>query len=224
MANKSKYQKFIVETINRSQLKNADYNPRIIDEDNKKKLKKMLKKEGLVSPITWNKRTGNIVSGHQRINILDSLERTQDYNLDVAVIDVDEREEKALNVQMNNPEMQGDWDLNKLADLNLNMGVDFDDMGFDQTDVDFMFGGDERFSELYDTPEVEAEKNKLEEVKEAREESKEKLKDKNNINFYDMIVFKDEKERKEFHKLISVPEYEDKLSFNQLKRLKGADI
>lgn len=39
---KSKYQKYTVETVNRKDIKNAEYNPRIIDKENEKKLKKAL--------------------------------------------------------------------------------------------------------------------------------------------------------------------------------------
>lgn len=41
MAN-SKYQKFRVETISRADIKNAAYNPRIMDKEAKKRLKKGL--------------------------------------------------------------------------------------------------------------------------------------------------------------------------------------
>jgi hypothetical protein len=57
---KSKFQKFEFGTINRSEIKNAEYNPRIMDKESKKRLKKNLQENGLVSAITWNKRTGNI--------------------------------------------------------------------------------------------------------------------------------------------------------------------
>ena len=87
---------FKVEEISRTQLNNAVYNPRFINDKEKSKLKNALKKHGLVAPITWNKKTGNIVGGHQRINIMDSLMKSKDYKLSVAVIDVPENKEKEL--------------------------------------------------------------------------------------------------------------------------------
>ena len=90
----SKYQKFEVEVISRGEIHGADYNPRVISEDARKRLKRMLAKHGLVQPLVWNRRTGNLVSGHQRLSQLDQLERSQDYDLQVSVVDVDEREEK----------------------------------------------------------------------------------------------------------------------------------
>ena len=218
MAN-SKYQKFVVQTINRSDIKNAEYNPRIMDKEAKKRLKEGLKKHGLVSAITWNKRTGNLVGGHQRLEQLDALEKNKNYSLDVCVIDVDEAEEALLNVQLNNPSMQGEWDLDKLAMMTEEFDVSFDDMGFSKLDIDFMFDGDERFSETFETPEVEEVKQGLEAVKEARQASKEKMKERNGINWYSIIVFEDEEQKKEFYKQISVPIYEINLTVDKIMRI-----
>lgn len=217
----SKFQHYKPMRVARNELKNAPYNPRIIDDSAKKKLKAAIKKEGLVASITWNKRTGNIVSGHQRVAIMDALERTKNYSLDVDMIDVDLTREKEINVQMNNSTMQGDFDLNKLANLNIDDGIDFDSMGFDKNDVDFMFGGDERFSKLYDNPEVVKEKDRLADIKKQRTKANAKLNDKNRIDFYDMIIFRDSEEREAFHRRISVPAYENKLSVEELERLKN---
>ena len=74
----SKYQKFETATINRGQIKNAEYNPRRISDSAKKKLKDNIKRVGLLDTIVVNKNTMNIVSGHQRISILDSLERKKE--------------------------------------------------------------------------------------------------------------------------------------------------
>lgn len=219
MAN-SKYQKFTIATIKREDIKNAAYNPRIMDKEAKKRLKTGLQKHGLVSTLTWNKRTGNLVGGHQRLEQLDALEKNNDYSLDVCVIDVDEAEEAVLNVQLNNPSMQGDWDLDKLAEITEEFGVDFDDMGFSRLDVEFMFDGDERFTEMFDTPEAEEVKKGLQEVKEARAAGKERLEERNNINWYSVIVFEDEEQKKEFYKAISVPIFEDYITADKVYRLK----
>lgn len=218
MAN-SKYQKFQVENINRSDIKNAAYNPRIMDKEAKKRLKDGLKKHGLVSAITWNKRTGNLVGGHQRLEQLDSLEKDKNYSLDVCVVDVDEKEEALLNIQLNNPSMQGEWDLDKLGDMVQDFDINFDDMGFTQLDVDFMFDGDERFTELFEKEEVKETKETLEQIKEARAQGKERLEDRNNINWYSILVFENEKDREEFYKLISVPVCEEYITVDKVMRL-----
>lgn len=215
----SRYQSFETEVINRTDLKGAPYNPRIIDKGAKKRLKDGLKKHGLVQPIVWNKRTGNIVGGHQRLEQLDALERSGDYDLTVAVIDVDEREEAEINIQLNNPSMQGDWDIDALADVADEFHLSFDEMGFSDTDMDLLFDGDDRFSELFDTPEAEEVKENIEAVKEAREQGRETLKERNSINWYSVIVFADEEERAAFYKRIHVPEYEEYVTVDQIERI-----
>lgn len=220
MAN-SKYQKFTVETISRADIKNAEYNPRVMDKESKKRLKKNLQENGLVSALTWNKRTGNLVGGHQRLEQLDALEKNKDYELTVCVVDVDERQEAKLNVILNNPSMQGDWNLDLLAQITEEFGVGFDDMGFTKLDIDFMFDGDERFTEMFETPEAEEVKTGLAEVKEARAAGVERMKDKNNINFYSVIVFEDEEAKREFYKKISVPLSEEFLTADKVLRLEN---
>lgn len=220
MAN-SKYQKFTVETIHRSEIKNADYNPRIMDKEAKKRLKKNLAENGLVSAITWNRRTGNIVGGHQRIEQLDALEKNQDYSLDVCVVDVDERQEAKLNAILNNQSQQGEYDLDKLAMMAEMFDLGFEEMGFTQLDVDFMYDGDERFTSMFQTPEAEEVKTGLAEVKAARQASKERMQEKNNINFYSIIVFEDEKQRAEFYKKISVPASEEYITVDKIYRLEN---
>lgn len=48
-----------------------------------------------------NKRTGlTVVSGHQRLSVMDELQKfpDNDYRIRVDVIDVDEQQEKELNI------------------------------------------------------------------------------------------------------------------------------
>ena len=217
----SKFQRFDTKTINRSQIKNADYNPRIMDNEAKKRLKKNIRQHGLVSALTWNERTGNLVGGHQRLEQLDALEKNGDYDLVVCVVDVDEREEARLNVLLNNPSMQGDWDLDKLAGMTEDFDLSFDEMGFTPLDVDFLFDGDERFTNLFDTEEAEGIKDNINQVREAREKGVEILKDKNSINWYVVVVFEDEEEKRGFMKSISVPMYEEYITKDMLERLKN---
>lgn len=139
---KSKYQAYETETISRDMIKNAPYNPRIMDKKAKERLRKNIAKHGLVAALTWNRRTGNLVGGHQRLEQLDALEGRKDYDLTVCVIDVDEREEATLNVQLNNPSMQGKSDLDKLANMSEEFELDLaEDLGFTESDIDFMFEG-----------------------------------------------------------------------------------
>ena len=220
---RSKFQKGEMKTLKRSELIGAEYNPRIIDKEAKKRLKKGLQEHGLVSPITWNKRTNHIVSGHQRISQLDALEKNQDYTLDVWVIDVDEKEEAKLNVILNNQSLMGDWDLDKLANITDQFDINFGDMGFSKLDIDFIFDSDDRFTDMFENPETEETKKRLAEVKEARATGKEQLEERNNINFYSVIVFEDEEQKKRFYKEISVPIFEEYITVNKIYRLKGKE-
>lgn len=218
--NKSKYQKFTVETINRSEIKNAEYNPRFIDEKSKKKLRKALKDHGLVETLIWNKTTGNLVGGHQRLEQLDALEGNKDYSLDVSVIEVDVREEAVINVQLNNPSMQGEWDIDKLADLKLDFDIDFSEFGFDQFDVDVLFNADDRFTELFDPPEVEATKEEIDKVREARGKGREIMEEAGDPFFYAMVVFENSNEKADFFRRIHVPVHEEVITVQQIERIK----
>lgn len=73
-------------------LNDADYNPRTITEAALRGLGASLERFGLVQPIVWNERTGNVVAGHQRLRVLraEGVERTT-----VVVVDYSESEERA---------------------------------------------------------------------------------------------------------------------------------
>ncbi len=220
MSKTSKFQKFEMESIERDQIHGADYNPRVISEDAKKRLRKMLARHGLVQPLVWNRRTGNLVAGHQRLAALDSLERSQSYVLQVAVVDLNEREEKLLNVQLNNPSMQGEWDMDKLTELVLEGDISPSDMGFSDGDVAVMFGGDERLEELMgDVEGVTEAKNTLRDIKEHRAESIAKMQEAQAADFYFTVVCETEVQKKAILKALGVPDWE---AFAPGKYLAGA--
>lgn len=219
---KSKYQAFESEVISRDQIKNAPYNPRIMDKEAKKRLKNAIRKHGLVSALTWNRRTGNLVGGHQRLEQLDALEGNQQYELTVNVIDVDEREEAQLNVQLNNPSMQGDWDLDKLANMAEDFDLSMDDLGFSERDAEFLFDGDDRFTDLYQTQEAKELTTQLKEIKNARTSMNQKNTENGRIDFYSVVVFSSPEERELFYRKINVPISEQYITPDQIKRL-GAE-
>jgi hypothetical protein len=133
----SKYQRSTGKTVPRSAIKNAEYNPRKISDKALTALKKNIKTVGLLGGIVWNERTGNIVSGHQRIKALDALEKTDDYLVWVEAVDLDEKTEREQNVFMNNPSVQGEWDDVLLKQL---IGNDFDyaAAGLDMYDLNYL--------------------------------------------------------------------------------------
>ena len=116
----SKYIKSESMEMRRSDIHPASYNPRKISEDARRSLKRGIREFGLVGGIIVNRRTGmTLVSGHQRLSVMDELQKypDNDYILRVDVIDVDEKQEKTLNILLNNPNSQGSWDMDALAQM-----------------------------------------------------------------------------------------------------------
>lgn len=130
----------IIEKKNTVDLLPADYNPR---KDLKpgdaeyEKLKRSIEQFGYVEPVIWNKTTGRVVGGHQRLKVLVDMGLTE---VDCVVVEMDEDKEKALNIALN--KISGDWDKDKLALLIADLqGADFDVSltGFEPAEIDDLF-------------------------------------------------------------------------------------
>jgi len=132
-----------IQKIPASQIKAAKYNPR---KDLKpgdpeyEKLRRSIEEFGYVEPVIWNRRTGNIVGGHQRYKVLIALGVKE---IDCVVVDLDDEREKALNVALN--KITGEFDIPMLTDLlrDLNQdGFDVSLTGFDAAELDALFRDD----------------------------------------------------------------------------------
>lgn len=141
--NLSKYFKGVYMELQRSQIHFADYNPRKISEEEHKAIKRGIKNYGLLGGLIVNQRTGfTIVQGHQRISCMDELEKydpvtkENGYSLRMEVIDVDLKTEKILNVLLNNPNAQGKWDSQKLAQLIPD--IDYKEAGLTEADLSLL--------------------------------------------------------------------------------------
>ena len=130
----------LIEKKNTADLLPADYNPR---KDLKpgdaeyEKLKRSIEQFGYVEPVIWNKTTGRVVGGHQRLKVLMDMGMTE---VDCVVVAMDEEKEKALNIALN--KISGDWDKDKLALLIADLqGADFDVSltGFEPAEIDALF-------------------------------------------------------------------------------------
>ncbi len=106
------------------ELKAAEYNPRKDlrpGDAEYEKLKRSIQEFGYVEPVIWNKRTGTVVGGHQRLKVMKDLGYEE---VDCVVVDLDEKKEKALNIALN--KISGEWDndllANLLKDLDTDMG------------------------------------------------------------------------------------------------------
>ena len=127
----------VIDKIRIEKLKASEYNPR---KDLKsgdagyEKLKRSIQEFGYVEPIIWNKATGNVVGGHQRLKVLKDLGEEE---ITCVVLELDETKEKALNVALN--KIQGEWDTDKLTAILMSLDeADFDVSltGFDGAEID----------------------------------------------------------------------------------------
>ena len=119
-----------------SELNPAAYNPRKAlrpGDPAYEKLKASILSFGNVEPIVWNRSTGNVVGGHQRLRVLLDLGVAES---EVSVVELSEVDEKRLNIALN--KITGEWDDEKLTDLlaELNAsGADVFPAGFDEQEL-----------------------------------------------------------------------------------------
>jgi DNA modification methylase len=129
-----------IRTLNIDQLVPADYNPRKKlkpGDAEYEKLKRSLQEFGYVDPVIWNERTGHVIGGHQRLQVLIDSGETE---VQVSVVDLDEDQEKALNIALN--KISGEWDMAALAELLDELkrtDLDLALTGFDADEVDELF-------------------------------------------------------------------------------------
>ncbi len=121
----------IIERMPIEKLAPAPYNPRHISPEALVGLRASLERFGCVEPVIWNKRTGHVVGGHQRLKALQQLGESE---TQVVVVDLEEVEEKALNVALNNPAIAGEFTAEihtLLAELKDLLPEYYDDLRFD---------------------------------------------------------------------------------------------
>jgi hypothetical protein len=116
------------------ELISPEYNPRrklTPNDAEYQKIKRSIETFGYVDPIIFNRRTGHIVGGNQRWQVLKDLGHKE---VDAVEVDLDAGGEKALNVALN--KISGEWDMELLQevlqDLS-NEGVDITLTGFDSS-------------------------------------------------------------------------------------------
>ena len=129
-----------IEKIHISKLNPAEYNPRKDlqpGDAEYEKLKRSMEQFGYVEPVVWNKTTGRVIGGHQRLKVLVDLGLKE---VDCVVIELSEEKEKALNVALN--KISGEWNTDKLAMLISDLqGSDFDVSltGFEEDELADLF-------------------------------------------------------------------------------------
>lgn len=117
----------------------ADYNPRVTlkkGDSEYEALDGSIGRFGLVVPLIVNERSGVLVSGHQRLNALLEDGETE---AEVVLVDVDEQDEKILNVSLN--KIDGEWDYAKLKELIESFEPeDIKFTGFSEAELNSLFG------------------------------------------------------------------------------------
>ena len=106
-----------ISRVPRSQIKLAEYNPRQIGVDEKRRLKRSLEANGLSQPFVFNQRNNTLVGGHQRLSILDKSAPDGDWMVPVVIRDLSETEERQLNIALNAETAMGRFDDFKLGQL-----------------------------------------------------------------------------------------------------------
>jgi hypothetical protein len=209
----SKVETYIIQEVERKKIKNAPYNPRSMTKEAREKLRQGLDIHGLVAPLTWNKRTGNLVGGHQRLKQIDDIEGTKNYSLRLVVIDVDLKKEKEINVLLNNAAAQGEFDIDKLSEI---IGdIDYSACGFNADDVEDLLGGID--IDCMTDDDVERRRTNYDEGIAHRKRMQAASFRENNIEFYTNVVFPDKISRSEFFAMLGI---KDEMIIDGLKVMK----
>lgn len=130
-----------IETVAVSDINPAPYNPRKTLEPGDPewaRLKSSIEAFGTVDPLVWNRTSGNLVGGHQRLRVL--VHEWNVEKVDVSVVELSPERERTLNVALN--KIAGEWDFEKLGELlgELRLSDDVDETltGFDKAHIDKM--------------------------------------------------------------------------------------
>ena len=122
------------------ELNPANYNPRKklqAGDPAYEKLKSSILAFGNVEPIVWNRLTGNVIGGHQRLRVLLDLGVEES---EVSVVELSAVDEKRLNIALN--KIAGEWDEDKLilllSDITA-VGADVSQTGFDDKELTLLF-------------------------------------------------------------------------------------
>lgn len=205
--------------IQRSKINFASYNPRKLSETAKKKLKANLKRIGLAGGIVWNEKTGNLVSGHQRLSIIDEIEKynpetkENDYTIRVEILNLSDKEEKEQNIFFNSTTVQGEFDNDLLAELLPQ--IDYELAGLDESDLNIIIVDSPIFDIADYNQAVKSDFQALEQITEA-----ERLAKKEAVKSAKQSV-KDKMEEEvtgEPFVTLSFYDYENKLCFMELLR------
>jgi len=148
-------EKVEIKWVKPSELKNAEYNPRYISDNEFRKLKQSMLEFGFAEPIVVNSYPGRenvIIGGHQRVKAAIELGLE---NIPIAIVNLEPGKEKLLNLALNR--IQGDWKEDKLIEVLKNLDEHNENLnlsGFDEREIDRLLAGfnkDGKDEEIPDT-------------------------------------------------------------------------
>jgi len=147
---------------------------------------------------------------------MDTILRSKNYRLTVAMVDVDEQTEITGNIFLNNQSAMGEWDFFKLEDIHANFPeIDFSsDLAFDEIEIDLILGEEKVEQEQ---KQEQAQEYTTDNFREAKKMMRERAKEENNTgssyrvdeNDYQVtIVFPNNQEKQNFMRKVKKPERE----------------
>lgn len=216
----------------RSELNPAPYNPRFISDMSLTDLRKSLQRYGMVQPIIWNQQTGFVVGGHQRLRLLDADRKYDpakpetDYHVEVKTVDLPDKEEKALNLALNNQNLTGQYDGEKLAALlaeqdqdiksfvdmagwsPVSLANEMESLGMETEFLDVLFTREGKKQHTEDTAAIQnildattppkRDPSSIEAIKERKEYLRERDAASTDPDYYASIVFRDGESKRAF--------------------------
>ncbi len=106
-----------IEYVEPGSLVPAPYNPRAIDEAALKRLTALLETHGFVDPVIARREDRLLIGGHQRLKA-NALRKKPDAKVPCVFLEgVSDEHAKALNIALNNPGAQGQYQPDQLAEL-----------------------------------------------------------------------------------------------------------
>jgi hypothetical protein len=175
--------------MSRADIKPHPLNPRQIDAHARKRLRESLQRDGLVELLTVNKQTGHLISGHQRLALLDDDAGSLDYTLEVAVIDVPPARERELLIRLNSPSLAGIYDFGPLEALLKDDAVplDLDAVGIDRIELESLFPDADFTGGIFDKAQDAAQPD-IDALKSYKREKKKAGKEADSAEYYCVLV------------------------------------
>lgn len=131
-----------IEHISPKRLNPAKYNPRKMSDTARLRLRRGIEAFGLVDPIIARRKDRLVIGGHQRLTVAREMGLA---TVPVVFVDLDDQKAAALNVLLNNPAAQGEWDFALLSGLLSELdahGFDATLTGFDDEELAKILGAD----------------------------------------------------------------------------------